>query len=866
MAASMIGPKFYGWSKNGQPLAGGKLYTYEARTNVPKPTYKSEDQVVENDNPVILNGEGYADVYLDGSYKMVLKDDKENEIWTSDPVSSASATEWVGCKAVNYLNPTTFTFTGNGTDLYQKDRTVRIDNNTAEYIYTRITESTYGGGITTVVVSGTVITTGIENTCVSIVGPDSLLLPGVVAKAESLQELADYPVKTGDSAYLNSGGRSGHFNWSDEDLSAEVASDTFQGVYVAPSSDLTGASGAWVRDLFPGEGVVEFAWFGGDEVGVDGSLIYIELLNNEKIKGCNFSGKEYDFNTAVSGTRNSGFITKGAGIGETIIKFNHFGNGIRIDGNGIDGDLDTNIDSISFEDLTVCRPDYESYTGGMSPKGIYVSHTNNSHFLRVEEKNAIGFGLQFDRSRNVGVLNCYVHDHFGGADGPSGTDGIHFYRCHDYKVDNCLIERVGDDAMSSGSFETDVNQQSVNGIYSNNTVRHCYHGAGAKVYSFARNIKIFGNTFEYVRNGGVYLTNDANSPDGSRVEDVDIFDNEFFYCGGDGGNISGALRFRLWNGVGTESALIKNINFHDNYGRFNRCILSAISFDENKYVENLYIRDNDFSEFYRLPTATGGTEFGIRIIHCLGRLNIVGNVIDDSLGIGVHLESQNGSYNPDWSGAKVLIKDNQINNYGAVLTGSRGIFSRPSNKRMIVDIIGNVVTNQNVADGQSGDRAILTGSIISPKSIVQGNSVDGSSSGISINSGAVSAYKGDITNKVVSTVPTTGTHYKGSRISTSNYTNGEPSVIACNSSGTFGSLVGITASTTAGEKEVVLSDASDVAPGEFITVGASFVSSEIISIEGNVLIMNDDSTSTEAAAVVDYAAPSFKAESVWSDT
>ena len=53
MSVAMIGPKFYGWDKNGKPLAFGKLYTYQARTNTPKDTYQSEDQQVANTNPVI---------------------------------------------------------------------------------------------------------------------------------------------------------------------------------------------------------------------------------------------------------------------------------------------------------------------------------------------------------------------------------------------------------------------------------------------------------------------------------------------------------------------------------------------------------------------------------------------------------------------------------------------------------------------------------------------------------------------------------------------------------------------------------------------------------------------------------------------
>lgn len=62
------------------------------------------------------------------------------------------------------------------------------------------------------------------------------------------------------SAYLRESGREGTFVFDPSDLSAEVASDPYQGVYVAPSSDPTGASGAWVRPTV--NGIIMASWFG----------------------------------------------------------------------------------------------------------------------------------------------------------------------------------------------------------------------------------------------------------------------------------------------------------------------------------------------------------------------------------------------------------------------------------------------------------------------------------------------------------------------------------------------------------------------------------------------------------------------------
>ena len=70
----------------GNPLVGGKLYTYDAGTNTPRPTYQDAAGVVPNTNPVIMDARGEATVFWSGAYKVVLKDASDVTIWTVDNV------------------------------------------------------------------------------------------------------------------------------------------------------------------------------------------------------------------------------------------------------------------------------------------------------------------------------------------------------------------------------------------------------------------------------------------------------------------------------------------------------------------------------------------------------------------------------------------------------------------------------------------------------------------------------------------------------------------------------------------------------------------------------------------------------------
>lgn len=79
-------------------------------------------------------------------------------------------------------------------------------------------------------------------------------------------------------------GGGGTFRWDSSDLSTEVSADSQEGIYIAPDSDDTGASGAWVREI---DGPVTSLMFGatGDGTTNDTAALQATIdyaINNNK--------------------------------------------------------------------------------------------------------------------------------------------------------------------------------------------------------------------------------------------------------------------------------------------------------------------------------------------------------------------------------------------------------------------------------------------------------------------------------------------------------------------------------------------------------------------------------------------------------
>jgi len=91
---------------NGNPLAGGKLYTYAGGTTTLLATYTDSTGTTSNANPIILDSRGEANVWLTPgtSYKFKLTDANDVQIWVVDDISVLSTASFGTVSSVSVVS------------------------------------------------------------------------------------------------------------------------------------------------------------------------------------------------------------------------------------------------------------------------------------------------------------------------------------------------------------------------------------------------------------------------------------------------------------------------------------------------------------------------------------------------------------------------------------------------------------------------------------------------------------------------------------------------------------------------------------------------------------------------------------------
>lgn len=91
----VLKPQYF--DDDGNPLAGGMLFSYVAGTSIPLATYVDSTGDTPNTNPIVLDSAGRANVWLSaGSYKFILEDSLGDVLFTEDNVSVISNGSSIG--------------------------------------------------------------------------------------------------------------------------------------------------------------------------------------------------------------------------------------------------------------------------------------------------------------------------------------------------------------------------------------------------------------------------------------------------------------------------------------------------------------------------------------------------------------------------------------------------------------------------------------------------------------------------------------------------------------------------------------------------------------------------------------------------
>lgn len=224
-------------------LVNGSDATYPDRLGVDRRSWKSvEDQAAQQqaDFDDFLASSGYQFM---GDYAAGIELTTYNQI-----VRDGSGEFW------RVSGSTTLPYTTTGAGLPEGGAFVAVGE---AVLRQELNSNTAGNG------SDLIAHTGTDDTVTETLDRHTAAIDKRTIFVGSVADIEALSTSNGCQALLG-GIRLGKFEFDSSDLSASVSSDPLQGIYIAPSSDPTGASGAWVRatsGLHP-----RIEWWGGTNI------------------------------------------------------------------------------------------------------------------------------------------------------------------------------------------------------------------------------------------------------------------------------------------------------------------------------------------------------------------------------------------------------------------------------------------------------------------------------------------------------------------------------------------------------------------------------------------------------------------------
>lgn len=479
---------------------------------------------------------------------------------------------------------------------------------------------------------------------------------------------------------LYEAGREGQFKWDSSDLSAQVTVDTQEGIYIAPTSDATGASGAWVR-IHDGVGSVK--WFGA--------------------KGDGTTEDKAAFR-ALSQAIQNGFFTKGyIPAGEYVCGFSNVTTD-HFDINGVD---EWDLEGAGRESTKIIQ-------SGASARPFTIRNCDHIgirglHFLCTYTASA---------TNNFELMNCNQ-----ATVEKCRFEGATFYGLGAYQDTITPLDGTLDDLtvrfnefidIGMFGFENFPKVKS-NGLeLHNNVFRNCGYNplslagdpAATKPGQATENSRIYNNkVYGAAGAGGIWMGN---------YEDIECFDNELYDIEEVAISLGASSHVYPYTGQ-YRSAIIRNNTLVTTSGFARAAEMITLVADSNgaSTMGPVIIQGN------KIINDSWSVSIRSQTLASIPKLQIIDNIFDRNLSTAydaINMNSASGG-----APNTPLIKGNTLINRNTSITTCRFTISNCANPRIIANRFVNVGNNAlNLASN--------TGTIIVEDNIIDGYNVANTSS------------------------------------------------------------------------------------------------------------------------------------------